>query len=373
MSETNRKICFVIPSFSFGGAERVVTVLASQLASEGHDISVIKYFEAADEYPINENVKVFCVSRGSQALYQEFSFAEKIRRIRNILKTIQPDYVVPFLPHVAAHTFLAGLGLRMRTVQTIRVAPNIAPASWIFRIIRDFLVAISYATFVQTESQKTYFSGWMHRKIIVLPNPVSQSMLDVNLEQHENITRIVSMGRLTTQKNFEMLIRSVAELNQMGYKARLDIYGEGELEQSLQMLINSLCCQNVCCLRGRTNNVPNVLGNADLFVLASNFEGMPNALMEAMAVGLPCISTDCKTGPKELLGTNRGILVPVNNQKAMMSAIRNVMESPRAATDMGRRAKAYMRDQYSPVAISNRFIHDVILKGRDNGSCEKNI
>ena len=108
MSEFNKKICFVIPSFSTGGAERVVTVLSSQLAIEGYDISVIKYFEVQDEYPINEKVKVFNISNGSESEYQKLSFTQKIKRIRSILKTVRPHYVVPFLPYVAAHAFLAG-------------------------------------------------------------------------------------------------------------------------------------------------------------------------------------------------------------------------------------------------------------------------
>lgn len=373
MSSYNQKICFVIPSFSFGGAERVVTVLASQLASDGYDIAIIKYFETANEYPTSEKVEVFCVSQGTETLYHELSFVERIRRIRKILKQIRPNYIVPFLPHVAAHVFLAGIGLRIRMVQTIRVAPNVAPASHLLRCIRNVLVAISYVTFVQTEKQKAYFPTWMQRRIVVLPNPVSQAMIETNPRYHGEIIRIVSVGRLTEQKNFEMLIEAVANISKMGYPVKLNIYGEGELKQSLQALIDSLCCQNVCQLRGRTNNVPKVLGAADLFVLASNYEGMPNALMEAMAVGLPCISTDCETGPGDLLGAGRGILVPVNDRNAMTKAIQLLMDEPQKAAEMGCRAKEYMREQYSPAVISKHFMQDVIMRGTKNGYCKKNI
>lgn len=373
MSEKNQKICFVIPSFSFGGAERVVTVLASQLACKGYDISVIKYFDVPNEYPISSKVKVFCVASGPQAIYDQLSLVKKRRRIRGILREIRPDYVVPFLPHVALHTFLAGQFLGFRTIQTIRVAPGVAPASRWLRMLRDFLVAISYATFVQTKSQMAYFPTWLHKKIVVLPNPVSQSMLDTSPGYSSNIRKIVSIGRLTSQKNFEMLIRSVAELHNLGYNIQLEVYGDGELAQPLQDLICSLGCQNVCFLRGRTNDIPGILSESDLFVLASNFEGMPNALMEAMAIGLPCISTDCETGPKELLGPDRGILVPVNDQQAMNDAIISVIESPQSAAEMGRKAKEYMRKQYCPAIIADQFIHNVILRGNANGSSKKNL
>ncbi len=364
MSLFDKKICFVIPSFSFGGAERVVTVLSSQLAREGYDVSVIKYFEVSDEYPVDDRVKVFNVSRGTESMYHALSFAEKIRRIRKILKEIRPDYVVPFLSHVATRTFFAGLGMPIKMIQTIRIAPNIAPASRLLRAFRNFLIAVSYVTFVQTETQKEYFPRWMHKKIVILPNPVSQSMLESSPVYQGQTTKIVSMGRLTLQKNFEMLIRSVVELKNTGYPVTLDIYGEGELHQSLQQQIDELSCQDICRLQGRTSDVPNVLKNASLFVLPSNFEGMPNALMEAMAVGLPCISTDCETGPGELLADGKGLLVPVNDQSAMTEAIKALVETPQAATEMGRRAKEYMSEVYSPAAISNRFVRDVILRGK---------
>lgn len=357
------RVCFVTQTLSHGGAERVVSVLASQLAQEGHDVSIIKYFEVPNEYHVDNKVRVICASNGDESIYKTFDLLKKIKCIRRALKEAKAEYVVPFLPHVAAHVFIASLGLKLRAIQTIRIAPNKAPASLLLRLIRDFLVACSYATFVQTDSQKEYFPKRIHHKIVVLPNPVSEQMFRVQPEYPQNITKIISMGRLTEQKNFSMLIRAVAQIDAMGIPVHLDIYGEGELRSSLQSQIETQNCQNICCLCGRTEKVQETLQGVHLFVLPSNFEGMPNALMEAMAAGLPCISTDCETGPRELIKPGIGLLVPVNSQEAMVSAILDIIQDPEGSKEMGIRAKKYMVENYSAEVISTKFIRKVIFKG----------
>lgn len=340
----------------------MVSVLASQLAKEGHDISVIKYFNTENDYLIDERVKVTCISNGSESAYKALSFSLKVKKIRNAIKQIRPRYIVPFLPHVAAHVFLAGFGLRFKAIQTIRVAPAIAPTSSVQRKIRDCLVGISYATFVQTLSQKSYFPSCIQHKIYVLPNPVSETMFDAKLIYPKSITNIISVGRLSAQKNFEMLIEAIAAINRKGYCIQLSIYGDGELRDVLQKKIEDLNCGDFCYLCGRTTNMTETLCQNHLFILSSNFEGLPNALMEAMSVGLPCISTDCPTGPSDLIQNGRGILVPVDNRQAMVDAIEQMINYPEIATQMGLRAREYMKENYSPEIIAKRFINDVILR-----------
>jgi len=374
MTEGKQKICFVIPSLSGGGAERVVSVLASQLIRDEHDISVIKYFDTENDYPTDERIKVVCISNGFEDAYRTLSYPQKIKKIRYALKQINPEYVVPFLPHVAVHVFLAGLGLHLKTIQTVRVAPAISPASFVMRKFRDVLVAISYSTFVQTGSQKQYFSDRVHHKICVLPNPVSETMFEAKPQYTESITDIVSLGRLTAQKNFEMLIEAVNAIKEEGRCVRLSIYGEGELSASLQRKIEEMGCSDFCRLCGRTADTAETLCKSHIFVLPSNFEGMPNALMEAMAVGLPCISTDCQTGPGDLIQNGRGILVPVGDRQAMIGAIKQMMDHPDMAMQMGMAAKEYMKENYSPNIIAERFINDVVQRRcKSGGHCEKSI
>lgn len=357
----NRKgtICFIIPSLSSGGSERVVSVLATSLEELGYDVTVIKYFEAENEYPISKWCKVINLSSGDEKAYKSIPFIKKIFMLRTALKKVGAEYTVPFLPHVAIHVWLASVGIKSKYIQTVRNAPDISPASKLLRVIRDYLITKSYRTFVQTESQKKYFHSKVQKKIVVLPNPVSDKMLWVKKEL-KGITHIVSIGRLTEQKNFRMAIDSVCLLQGQGYEVQLSIYGEGELRKDLEAYITQSNANGFCKLCGRSNDVSKVLLENDLFILSSNFEGMPNSLMEAMAVGLPCVATDCETGPFDLIGNDRGILVPVNDYKAMSEAIKFLLDHPSTAKKMGAVAKEYMQNNYSPKQIALRFVNEVM-------------
>lgn len=367
------KICFVVPSLSSGGAERVVSVLASQLANDGYRIAVIKYFDTMRDYPIDNRVQILCVAEGDEKKYNAIPFIPKIKRLRKLLKAVDAQYIVPFLPHVSVHSFLAGFGLRVKWIQTTRNAPKISPASRPFRYLRNVLVAISYRTFVQTESQKSYFPTWLHKKIFVLPNPVSDVMLSTEHKPIRQIKKIVSVGRLSKQKNFQMLIQSVANAHKSGKNIELKIYGDGELKFQLQEYINSLGCEGYCSLCGRSENIASILSESDLFVLSSNYEGMPNALMEAMAVGLPCIATDCETGPAELIGSECGILVPVGKVDAMTAAICQMIDDPQMANCMGNKAKFFMMKNYSQKVIAKQFVEEVVFGGKDNEHCKEGL
>ena len=357
------RICFVVPSLSSGGAERVVSVLASQLARDGYSIAIIKYFDTMRDYPIDNRVQVLCVAGGDEKKYHSIPFIPKIKKLRELLEKTNAQYVVPFLPHVSVHTFLAGLGLNIKWIQTIRNAPNVSPASRPFRYLRNALVAISYRTFVQTESQKVYFPTWLHKKIFVLPNPVSDTMFFIEHRYTKSIKKIVSVGRLSEQKNFKMLILSVVKVHSLGKDIELKIYGEGELKYQLQKYIDSLGCKNYCSLCGRSENIASILAESDLFVLSSNYEGMPNALMEAMTVGQPCIATDCETGPAELINSERGILVRVGDVEAMTAAICRMVDDPHMANCMGDKAKSFMRENYSQKIIAKQFVNEIVYGG----------
>lgn len=355
----NERICFVIPYLADGGAERVVSILANQLADFNYDVSIILFHHAKNEYQISSKVKVYLTVDGQRESYCGLSYFEKLNRLRKNLKIIQPDYLIPFLPHVAIHTALAGMGLKYKTIQTVRIAPQIAPQSAGFRFIRNLQVACSYCTFVQNEEQKAYFPRLIQKKIVVLPNPVSDEMIGVHRTSH-GMQRFISVGRLTAQKNFTMAIDAVIGMRDCGYPVTLDIYGEGNKKDELQEHIDRMQAQDYIHLHGRAQNIRQEYENADAFLLTSDYEGMPNALLEAMATGLPCIATDCPTGPSTLIGKERGILIPMHDTDSLLGAMKTLIEHPEQARKMGDLAKAFVKEQYSAQTISKRFIKEVL-------------
>ena len=129
----------------------------------------------------------------------------------------------------------------------------------------------------------------------------------------------------------------------------------------MQKKITNDNLNGIVTLQGRTNNAQKVLNAADVFVMTSNYEGMPNALLEAMAVGLPCISTDCPTGPAEIIDNGiNGILVPVNNEAALTKAIEKYIEMGETIAEIGKAARKTVRDNYSTDVIAYRFVREAL-------------
>ena len=178
---------------------------------------------------------------------------------------------------------------------------------------------------------------------------------------------IVTCGRLTEQKNHKLLIDAFAEVQKIHPYTTLKIYGEGSLREKLQNQIDSLNLNEKVFLMGATNDVAKALQTADLFVLSSDYEGMPNALMEAMAAGVPCISTDCPCGgPRELFGEDASDkLVPCNDSAQLAKAICCVFDGAEQSVVEKKHAEAFRPDRVN--AMWEKYIMEISLKERCSG------
>lgn len=352
-----KKITFIVPTLSAGGAERVVAVLSNTLASTGYNVNLILYDRVQNEYPISKNVNVYVLPRNIQNKNKVVYYVKKLLLLRKIIRDINPDILIPFLPYQVEHTYVASRGLHIPMVVTVRNNPLYDTENEKQRKRRDRIAKHVEGVFLQTDTQRAYFSEEIKKKCFVVANPISESIIKTNYTVKNQIKRLISVGRLEEQKNFSMLIEAFYELRKYHTDLTLDIYGEGSLKEQLQQQINTLGLENFVKLCGRTNDIAGVLAEHDLFIMPSNYEGMPNSLMEAMGVGLPCISTDCPTGPRELLGENeRGILIEIGNKddlvKAIHCSLMNVDEMKIKATF----AKKYIREYFSPDKIAETLI-----------------
>ena len=354
VKKLKKKYMFVIPTLSNGGAERVVSILASGLATRGYDVSVLKYFTEKNEYEISDKVKIFNLSQGGKEEYSRVGFIKKIILIRRIIKKENPDIVIPFLFRVAFCVQIASFGFKVDVLQTIRNNPNMM-SNCFMRYLRDYLVYHSKCTFVQNNEQKQYFKKKYHKKIHILYNPVPSKYFEYKRQKNRDSFTICASGRLEEQKNFKMLINAFSK-SFKNDNVILQIYGKGSLEKSLKNQILTLNMDNQIKLMGRTNNMLEAYLESDMFVLSSNYEGMPNALIEAMACGLPCVSTDCPSGPSDLIenGIN-GMLVPVDDIDAMASALYE-MYTYKNKDGLGVRAQNTIKEKCNIDNIINEFV-----------------
>lgn len=351
-----RKYLFVIPTLTLGGAERIVSILGKTLCENGQDVTVVKFFASADEYETGPAVKVVNLSGGVRKDYDGMSYLGKLRKLRSLIVSEKPDFVIPFMFPVSRDVFFATLGLRVTVIQSIRIDPASGPSSPYKRRFRDWLVYRSKCTFVQNERQRAYFKKNQGR-IHVLYNPVSEDLLQVEPLYANAVFTVSAAGRLERQKNFPLLIDAFCRAFPEEGDAVLHIYGAGSLSAVLGRYIGEKGHSGSIRLMGRSDNMAEVYEKSDLFVLSSDFEGMPNALIEAMACGLPCVSTDCPTGPSDLVedGVN-GLLVPVRDPEAMAKAIRRMYEDRTKAREMGRKAKETIKAKCDAGSIARRMI-----------------
>lgn len=345
-----------LPCLSNGGAERVASIWASELEKMNVNVSLLLFYRVENEYKINTLVKIHSLSESKEE-FNKLSIIKSIFKIRNILKKEKPDVIVSFLYFVGIMTNLARIGLGIKLIETIRSYPSISPGSKLKRGLRNISVLLSEGVIIQNKRQGEYFPKLLRGKFKVFPNPISEDFLTENTDnKSKKIKNLIAVGRLAPQKNFEMLIKGFAKINNSDLN--LLIFGEGELENDLNDLIFSLGLSKKVQLKGRTNDILSEMKKADMYILTSDFEGMPNSLMEAMAVGLPSISTDCPTGPSDLINNgDNGILIPVNDEAALVKAINYLTLNTEKAQKIGNQAKEDMSNRHSPSMSAKKLYH----------------
>ncbi|SFT03010.1 glycosyltransferase [Paenibacillus sp. BC26] len=354
-----KKYLFVTSSLSSGGAERVVSILASGIAERGYDVHLILYERVKNEYPISDKVKIHLLPKNKGDSRIKY-FANKLAAMRRTIREVDPNVIIPFLPDQVNHFFIASRFMNIPFVATVRNNPYQYPDSKSKRTVGKIVALLSSGILLQTEEQAGFFPEFAKRKTLVVPNPVSNELIDCHYPKRDSIREIATFGRLNSQKNQELLIEAFAMAYKTNPSLRLSLYGAGEESERLKDLVNKRSIEDVVTFRGRISNVAEALVSTDLFVLSSNYEGMPNALMEAMAVGLPCISTDCPTGPKDLINNmSDGILVERNNVSELAAAINYCVTNPVFCYEAGKAAKRKMKEEYQVDIIIDKFIREI--------------
>lgn len=286
------RVAFVIGSLNFSGAEKVLSIVAQELYKNGNEIHVV-LLEKEKGTQGNEGGIII---HGARATGNKIKrLASRWRTIRRTIKDIKPDVVVSFGSVCNVNTIVALLGARIPLVVCERNDPEFDPRKQSEKAIRAVLYPFSDGYVFQTERIKQYFSKRIQKRAVVIPNPIIDSGKRWNIENAEK--KIVSVARLDDfQKDHVSMIKAFALFSVDHPDYRLELYGEGPCRDSYVKLIEQLELKEKVFLTGKTSDPTEVLLSAEIFLLTSVFEGMPNALMEAMSVGVPCISTDCGGG-----------------------------------------------------------------------------
>lgn len=360
-----KKIAIVVSAMNLGGAQRVVSVLSDHWSKNGYDVSLISTFTGKDisHYEVNESIRLLHLKEYKYFYGNRFlNLIWKLMQLRKIFVHHNPDIIISFLTRVNIASALATFGLKKRLVISERTWTPFASLNkkfyWFYRIVFSNVENI----IVQTDQSKKWLQkNFNNCKVRVIPNPVSYP-LPIQKEQYINPNKfifankkiILASGRLHKFKQFDLLIKAYSRICDYYLDWDLVILGEGEDRIRLQSLIDSNKIRQRVHMPGSVGNIADWYHAADIFVLSSLVEGFPNVLLEAMSHGLPCVSFDCNTGPKEMIEHNvNGILVsPIADVEGLQVAMKKLIENPELRKNISNQA----------VDIRNRYSKNNIMK-----------
>lgn len=335
------KVLFYINQLSGGGAERVMSQLANFFSSSGDEAVLVTSFRCENEYELAEGVVRHSLEDEEIVQSRLMRNVSRIRKLRAIIRSEAPDIVLSFMQEPNFRALVAGLGLPCKVVVSVRNDPAKEYAGKVGGVVGKVLMPLlADGCVFQTRQAADWFPKRLRRKAEVIPNAVNPVFFST--EKSDADAYWVAVGRLAEQKNYPMMLRAFAAVHDDFPDERLRVYGEGPIRGDLQRMIDSLGLSDSVALCGQSSDIPAVLANAKGFLMSSDYEGMPNALMEAMAVGLPCIATDCPCGgAADLIGNHEGgILVAVDDHEDMAAKIEMLLGSP--SLQIGRKARARM-------------------------------
>ncbi|MCX7883739.1 MAG: glycosyltransferase family 4 protein [Caloramator sp.] len=358
-----KKIIFVTRNMKAGGAERVIAQIANNFSRLGIQCMIITLDNEEIFYQLDYAVKVHSIGRLSNNLYLDKFL--KYKELRRYINANKPDIVVALPEDIGIFVIPALMGTNIPVVVSERNNPWVMPYKKITRILRRIFYPFASGLIFQTEQAASFFPKNIRKKGIVLPNPLDLERIPEPW-RGERRKEIVGAGRLDKQKNFHLLIRAFAKFYIKHPDYILTIYGDGPLKNELINFASTLLPKKAYNFPGRTKELLEKMNGASMFVLSSDYEGMPNVVIEAMAMGMPVISTDCPSGGPAYLIKNgiNGLLIPVNDVDALTEAMFKIVDSEELANKLGENAKGITeRLNYNIVAEEWRnYIEHICTK-----------
>lgn len=340
-----RKIAFHLNCLEQGGAERVVSNLANRFAANGYEVLVATLWQGENEFQLDERVRRVHVGLkpGDEKKSRIAQFLLHIHYLKQFLRKEKPDILIPFARKALYRGLTAAFFMKIPVLISIRTDP-VGHYDMLFDKVQiPFLFPRADGCVFQTEGAREFFAPRLQKNSRIILNPLNPKYIGVPEPEKRNKT-VVQSGRLVDFKNQEMLIRAFHEVHKKHPDYDLKIYGPDSKDGTkplLERTIAELHAGDYVRLMGASDSLEKDLADAALFAFSSDWEGLPNALMEAMALGLPIVATDCPCGGPRTIMTHEvdGLLVPIKDQKAMEDGINRLIEDPALAARLGREAR----------------------------------
>lgn len=343
------KIVFSMAYMRGGGAERVVSELANYFADSGHDVSIILTKRSGCVYSMREQIKLIDLSESNKG------FFSRVRAVRRCLKDHHFDVVISFLINSNLETILASSMLKVPVIISERNNPYTDPKDRVYRFLRKVIYPFADGYVFQTPDARAFFSKRIQKKSTVIMNPINPELPEAYTGQREK--RVVNVGRLFPQKNQKMFIDAFCAFYRTHPEYIAEIYGDGPMEQELTEYIRDKGMEEKILLRGFFADLMPEITSAGMFVMSSDYEGMSNALIEAVGMGIPCISTDHPIGGARMTVENgvSGFLVPVRDAHTMAEKMSELADNEALAKSLSRQG-ILLREKLSLNVIAGQWL-----------------
>ena len=384
--EKQKHIAMYIGSLQKGGAEHVMVNLAEYFYLAGYRVTMVTTYLAKEEYPVKHATwkidhkgqsvlfpdgsygfvdQEGCTKEGIHRVFSALmpeemkgrtgNFLARCHKLRTIWTNLQPDLILSFSGKNNVMAVLTTYGMQIPVVVSVRSNPSREYSSKLLRMMAMITFRHAAGLILQTNDAKKFFPKAIQNRAIILPNSLQPDFIRPIYAGVRDKT-IVSVGSLDRNKNHALLLKAFAKVSKMHPDYRVVLYGEGKCRKELTALAEELEIQDLVALPGLIGDVADHIEKAGIFVLCSDQEGMPNALLEAMALGIPCIATDCPCGgPRDLINSGiNGLLTPVGDISHMQDCLSRMMDNPEEARIMGQKA-AMVQQKYHPEVINEQW------------------
>jgi len=365
-----RKVLFHLNCLEQGGAERTVSNLANELSKQGYEVIVATQWQGENEFPLDDSVRRIHVGlkKDDEKRSQISRALRRILYLRKLIQKEKPDVTIAFARKAIYRSLFATRFTKQPVIIAVRTNPVGYYDEKKYKLLIPLLLERAAGAVFQTKDQRDFFPDKIGKKSTIIYNPINPKYVNVaKVEKKEKV--IAHSSRIVGLKNQEMLIRAFMQVLAKHPDYSLKIYGtdsgDGTWEK-LETLIKENHLEEKVFLMGGCDSLETELPKAEIYAFPSDEEGLPNALLEAMALGLPVISTDCPCGgPATVIEHEKnGLLVPIKDADAMASAIIRLIEDKALAERLGKEAEKIKTqlDGQTIIGQWKSYIEKVITK-----------
>ena len=340
-----KRIAFHLNCLARGGAERVVTNLANQFAKEGYEVFIATEWQEEDEYQIDDAVtRVHVGLRDEdQNKGRVTKFLLRIKYLKQFVREYKPDVLIAFAKRANYRALMSAGNMKIPVVISIRTDPKGHYDSFTDKIQNKWLFPKAAGCVFQTKGQKEFFKPLLQDNSRVILNPINPKYIGVEAPT-EREKSVVHHARLVDFKNQPMLVKAFLRVHEKHPDYVLKMYGDDSHDgtrEILEKIIADNHAEDYVFIMGGSDSLEKELPKGSVYAFSSDWEGMPNSLLEAMALGMPIVATDCPCGGPATVMTNEvdGLLIPVKDEDALVAGINRLIEDRDLAERLGNNAR----------------------------------